>query len=251
MTDRPSQSQPGNTAQQPESVDAIREPSFDEKLQQFWAKNQKIVLMGCALVFIVILAKGGWEYLQAQKEVAVTHDYAVATTTEKLKAFAAANPGHVLTGVAHLRLADEAYTAGKGAEAVTNYEVALKNLQAGPLTSRAQLGLAMAKVQAGQTTEGETALQQIADRTTEFKGVRLEAAYQLASLALASNRADDVKKYADQIIQIDASSPWAQRVMNLRATEVAPVAANPTTVVAPATTVPEEPAIKLSVPGGK
>ena len=39
----------------------------------------------------------------------------------------------------------------------------------------------------------------------------------MASLAADAGRADDVKKYSDQIAQIDPASPWTQRVMALKA----------------------------------
>lgn len=226
--------------------------SPDERLRQFWAKNSKVVIAFCVVVLLAILAKGGWEYLAAQKEADLTKEYAAANTSDKLKEYAAAHAGHTLAGIAYLRLADEAYVAGKGAEAVTNYEAAMKNLAGNPLLSRAELGRAMAKLQAGQTAEGETALKQIADRATEAKGVRLEAGYQLASLAQGSGRADDVKKFTDQLIQLDASSPWTQRAMMLQpAQPVSAAAAAPAPGAAPAATAAEAPAIKLNVPAGK
>lgn len=229
-------------------------PELDQNLHQFWTKNGKTVIAICVVILLAILAKGGWEYLSAQKETDLTKEYAAAKTSDQLKAFAAANSGHVLAGVAYLRLADEAYAAGKGVDAVTNYEAAVKNLSGSPLLSRAELGRAMAKLQAGQTADGEAALKQIADRATEAKGVRLEAAYQLASLAQGAGRNEDVKKLTEQIVQIDASSPWAQRAMMLQPTLSAPA---PAAAVSPASAAPtpaataEEPAIKLNVPAGK
>ncbi len=254
--ENPSKSQSVGNARNLAAADETQTPvvpSFDEKLRLFWEKNSKAVIALCVVILLAILAKGGWEYMAAQKEAGLAQEYGAATTSEKLKAYAAANAGHTLAGVAYLRLADEAYAAGKGAEAVTNYDAAVKNLAGSALLSRAQLGLAMAKLQAGQTADGEAALKQIADRASEAKGVRLEAAYQLASLALGAGRPDDVKKYSDQIIQIDAASPWAQRVMTLQASLAVPSAtAAPATTpaapaAAPAPTV-AEPAIKLNVP---
>lgn len=227
-------------------------PSFDERLRLFWEKNSKTVIAFCVVVLLAILAKGGWEFLAAQKEADLTKEYAAANTSDKLKAYAAANAGHALAGIAYLRLADEAYVAGKGAEAVTNYEAAMKNLADNPLLSRAELGRAMAKIQASQTAEGETALKQIADRATEAKGVRLEAGYQLASLAQGAGRTDDAKKFTDQLIQLDASSPWTQRAMMLQPTQpVSAAAVAPAPSAAPAPAAAEEPAIKLNVPAGK
>lgn len=193
-------------------------PSFEDKLRAFWARNSTAVIAMCVLIFVGILAKGGWDYFAEQKEEGVKKEFTAATATpEKLKAFAAAHRGHVLTGVAQLTLADQAYVAGKTVDAVAGYEAAVTLLKNGPLAGRAQLGLAMARLQSGKVAEGETALKALANDAGQLKGVRAEAAYQLTSLAADAGRADDVKKFADQLTQIDPSSPWMQRAMMLRA----------------------------------
>jgi hypothetical protein len=209
-------------------------PSFEEKLHAFWKKNGTAVIVLCVLVLAGIVAKGGWDYLAAQKEAEVQKDYAAATTPEKLKAFAAAHADHILGTVAQLRLTDDAYTAGKAAEAVSGYESVAAKLKTGPLFARAQLGLAMAKIAAGKTAEGETALKALANDAAQLKGIRAEASYHLASLAAEAGRADDVKKYAEQVAQIDPSSPWTQRAMTLRASLPAAPAADASQAAAPA-----------------
>ena len=75
----------------------------------------------------------------------------------------------------------------------------------------------MAKLQAGKAAEGEAALKQLAADTAEPKGARVEAAYQLASLAVAAGKPEDARKYSDQVMQIDPTSPWTQRAFMLRA----------------------------------
>jgi hypothetical protein len=75
----------------------------------------------------------------------------------------------------------------------------------------------MAKIAAGKAADGETALKSLAGDAAQLKGIRAEAAYHLASLAADAGRADDVKKFSDQVAQIDPASPWTQRVMALRA----------------------------------
>ena len=197
-------------------------PSFEDQLHVFWKKNGKMVLVVCALILVGIVAKGGWEYLEAQKEEGVRQEYAVASTPEKLKTFAAAHSGHTLAAVAQIRMADDAYTAGKPAEAATGYQAALTTLKTGPLAARAQLGLAMAKIQSGKVSDGETTLRTLAADPTQLKGIRAEACYQLASLSLEAGKADDVKKFSDQLMQIDPASPWMQRAMMLRAKLPAP-----------------------------
>ena len=197
--------------------DTALAPSFEEQLQGFWQKNGKILIGFCVVILVGIVAKGAWEYLEAQKEKEVQQEYAAAATPEKLKAFASAHPDHTLAGVAQMRLADDAYAAGKAAEAVAGYESAKTILKSGPLAARAQLGSAMAKIQGGKTSEGEAALKALAADAAQLKGVRSEAYYQLASLASDGGKADDVKKFTDQLMQFDPASPWMQRAMLLRA----------------------------------
>jgi hypothetical protein len=192
-------------------------PSFEDKLLLFWQKNGTKVIVVCGLVFVGIVAKGAWEYLERQKNDDIVSDYAAAGTSEKLKAFVASHPGHTLTAAAQLRLADEAYAADKPADAIGGYDAVVAILKTGPFAARAQLGSAMSKIAAGKSAEGEAALKTLAADTAQLKGVRVEAAYHLASIAAEAGRSDEVAKYSEQITQIDAASPWAQRAQALRA----------------------------------
>ncbi len=212
--------------------------TFEDRLRDYWQKNGQAIMVGAGIVILAVLAKGVWEYMAAQKELDVEKDFAAATSPDKLKAFAASHAGHSLAAVAQLQLADDAYAAGKSADAISGYEQVVSILKTGPLASRAKLGLAMAKLQAGKDAEGEAALKAIAADSNEAKATRIEACYQLASLASVLGRADDVQKYSEQVMQLDPVSPWTQRVFMLRANT--PVAA-PTT--APAADA--GPAIKL------
>lgn len=208
--------------------------TFEDKLHLTWKKYGNVILALCGLVVLGILGWGGWDYLARQKEVDVESAYAAATTPEQLKAFVAAHPEHALGGLAQLRIADEAYAAGKAAEALAGYEKALTIIKDGPLAARAKLGGAMAKIQAGRATDGAGDLKQLADDANQLKGIRVEAAYQLASLASESGNAADVQKFSDQLMQIDPSSPWTQRGLALRATLPAPASAAPAGNAAPA-----------------
>lgn len=199
-------------------------PSFEDKLHLFWSKNGTGVMILCGLVLAGILGKGGYEYLQKQKELDIEKAYAAATTSDQIKAFAAANSEHSLAGVAYLRLADEAYTAGKSADAQAAYEKAAATIKTGPLAARAQLGRAMAKLQGGKA-DGAADLKQLAGDTALSKSVRAEATYHLASLAAEAANAADVQKYCDQLLQLEPNGPWTYRAMMLRAT--LPAAATP------------------------
>lgn len=232
------------------AVDATTALSFEEKLQVFWQKYRGAVVALCVVVLIGILAKGGWDYLQRQKEAEVRKAYAAATNTDQLKAFSAANAEHPLAGVAQVRLADEAYGAGKSADAIAAYEKAISILKDGPLAARAKLGRALAKVQAGKAAEATTELKQLADDANQFKAIRTEAAYHLTSLAVEAGNAADAQKYSDQLMQIDPTSPWTQRGLSLRASLPTPAAAGATTG-AEKKDAPAEPKVEVKLPAKK
>lgn len=191
-------------------------PSFEDRLRLFWQKHSKTIVAVLLVILVVIAAKGGWEYLAAEKERGIGEAYASAQTPAQVKSFIAANPNHTLTGVAHLRSADESYAAGQFSESITAYEQASAILKSGPFGSRARLGLAMAKLQGGRAADGEMALKAFAADANEITAFRSEAAYHLASLASSKGNAADVKTYSDQLMQLDPASPWTQRALALR-----------------------------------
>ncbi len=218
----PSNPQPAGDDRNLVPVDPTTELGFEDKLHIFWDKNRKFIIGLCVAAFLVVLAKGGLDYMARQKELGVQQAYANATTPEQLKKFVANHGDHTLAGVALLRTADDAYSAGKAADAVAAYDQAIAKLKTGPLAARAQLGRALAKVQAGKAAEATTELKQMADDANQVTAVRAEAAYHLTSLAADSGNAADVQKYATQLMQIDPSSMWSQRAMMLRASLPAP-----------------------------
>jgi len=228
--------------------------AFDETtLHRLWREHGQTLVLACAAVLLAILAKGGWDYLAAQKEVSVRAAFAQATTSDQLQTFAKEHSGHLLAGIARLRLADEAYLAGKGAEAVAAYEAAIPELQDSVLATRARLGLAMSRIQVGSTADGEKALRAILDQADGAKATRAEAGYHLATLAHAAGRADDVLKYCDQVMAIDAGSAWAQRaqMLRLRAASASSQGAPLPVAGSPAVPAGDEPTIKLNLPTGK
>lgn len=236
------------------AVDASTAVGFEEKLHLFWKKNGTAVLTLCVLIVLGILAKGGWEYLAHQKELDIQKAYVAATTPEQLKAFAAAHSSHPLSGVAQLRNADTAYAAGKSADAIAGYDQAIAVVKDGPLAARAQLGRALAKVQAGKVPDGVAELKQLANDAKQFKAVRVEAAYHLASLAADSANGAEVQKYSEQLMQIDPSSPWTQRAFALRASLPVPAtpAPAPSATSAPAASSKKDepsPSVQVKLPG--
>jgi predicted negative regulator of RcsB-dependent stress response len=223
-----------DVASKPNSSE-IADP-FEEKLRLAWARYGKLFFILCGLVAAGILVKGGLDYLAAQKELNIQKDYAAATTPDSLKAFAAAHRGDPLAGLAELRVADTAYGAGSFADAAANYSFAVADLPAGPFKGRARLGFAMSQAQSGKASEAETGLREVLNNEAELKPIRCEAAYHLAGLAVAAGRPGEVQKLAEQLMQIDPSSPFAERMMTLRASvpDAAPAASLVPSVAIPA-----------------
>ncbi len=225
MSATPSTPTPAGDDRNLVAVDATTVLTFEDKVNLFWKKHRNLVFALCGLVLLGILAREGWKYMAAKKELEIEKAYAGASTPEQLKSFAAAHPDHSLGGIAQLRIADEAYKAGKAADAIPAYEKAAAALKRGPLGARAQLGVALAKVQAGKGAEGAADLKKIADDAGQVKAVRSEAAYHVTSLAVEAGNATEAQKYVDSLMQLDPSGTWTQRAVQRRAT--LPAAATP------------------------
>jgi TolA-binding protein len=191
--------------------------SSEEKLKKAWDTYGSLVYIACAVVAIGILAKGGWDYLNVQKELGIKKDFAECTTPDAYRAFINNHPGHVLTGVAELIIANDAYAGGKFSDAVAGYGSAIADLPAGPAQSNARMGLAMSLAQTGKTAEAEASLRTLMNDAAQLKTTRTEAGYHLAEIALNDGRGAEVQKIAEQVMQIDPSSPFSERTFTLRA----------------------------------
>jgi tetratricopeptide (TPR) repeat protein len=211
---------PGNAP----ASEAPAAPSFEITLRKFWEKNSKVIYLACATAFLVVIAKGGYEYFRAQKETDIAAAYASASTSDKLKSFAAQYPDHQLGGAATLRLADEAYAAAKYADAATSYQKAASIFKTGPFAARALLGAAVSKVLASQAADGEAKLKQLADDASQPKSTRAEAAYHLGTVAMEAGRNDEAVKYYDLVSTLDPVGNWSRRAMMHRASLPAPAA---------------------------
>lgn len=190
--------------------------SFEDRIRVAWERNGNMVYIVLCFVAAAVLGKGAMDYFSAQKELAVQQAYAACTAPDMLRAFADSHRGHPLAGVAELRVADMAYESGKFAEASTDYGQAIPDLPAGPLLSRAKLGLAVSEAQSGREPDAEASLRQILGDEAQPKPVRCEAAYQLAVLEVSQGRPGEVQKLTERLMQIDPSSPFGERIASLR-----------------------------------
>jgi hypothetical protein len=193
------------------------EPPMEEKLRMFWEKNARAILGACLVVLLAVLARGAYNYYLREREASIEGDFAAATAPEKQRAFVDQHPDHALSGLALLQLGDEAYSAGKYSEAQSDYKRAADILKHGPFAGRARLGVAVAKLDAGDHS-GEQDLKSIANDALELKAVRAEAAFHLATLAVGAGKNDEAIKEFDLVSSLDPMGTWSQRAQMVRST---------------------------------
>lgn len=220
--------------------------SLEERVQLFWLENKSTILTTCVLVLLILVAKECWLYYRAQREQAIGAAYASAeSNSDKLKAFAIANPSHQLAGLAWLGIGDEAFKANKFAEATAAYEKAEPLVADGAFAGRAQIGRAFSFSLGGDKAKAEAAFKAIMADEKQSGATRTEARYHLALLAVEAGRVEEARKMITEVQQNDATGAWAQRAMVLLAN------LPPETVAGAAPTTDPVSEIKLNLPGVK
>jgi len=200
----------------PKAVPAA--PSTEENFRKFWEKNARTVYAGCAVLLLTIVGKAAYNsYAEHRREV-LAGEYKVAEKTNKLPSFISEHPGEPLAGLAELNLADQAYKAGKYADASSGYQRSAEILKTGPLAGRALLGAATCNIFLNKVDVGVEKLKQVANDVNQLKGIRAEAAFKVASLAAEGAKTDEAVKYLDLTNTIDPAGNWAQQGLLLRST---------------------------------
>lgn len=192
-------------------------PAFEDRLQLFWERYSRVVIIGVAVVLLAILGRGVVGWMSVRQEQATRAEFATVEGKDALLAFAAAHPNHVLAGVARLQVADELYAAGEFADAAAAYREAVTALDGNDLAGRALLGAAVSVLKAGETAAGETVLRQLADDVARPAVIRAEAAFHLAVLAREDGRIDEATRRVEQVAALGASGLWGQRALMMRA----------------------------------
>lgn len=197
-------------------VDATTAVSFEDRAFQFWKKN-RIVMIGCfAVIIAAMIVWWVMRAMEAGRLQEIQQAYGEATTIEAKRAFATANAGHPLAGLALLAVADDSYTNMRYDEAARDYATAAAELTEPLLSGRARLGEGMARVKAGQTVEGERVLTTLAEDATALMSYRTQAWYELA--AIAAGAGDNAKALvaADKARALDPEGYWASMATVLR-----------------------------------
>jgi hypothetical protein len=215
-------------------------PSPEQRLRQAWERYGGMVYFACGLVALAILAKGGWEYLNVQKELGIQKEFSECVTPDSYLSFAAKHPGHPLAGVAEETVADNSFANGNYPDALKAYSLAVTDLPEGPVRSHAKLGQAMSLDLTGKTGEAEADFRQLMDDTTQLKTIRCEAGYHLAQVVLAAGRGSEVPKISEELVKIDSSSPFSVQTFRLSPPGAPPAAATGALTV-PAIALPGKP----------
>ena len=196
----------------------LPEPTFEERAQVFWIENKKTILITCALVLLVLVAKELAIYYIDQRERAVGAEFAAAgNDAAKLRSFTSAHADHQLAGLAWLALGDVAYKGGNYAEAVTAYDKAVPLTAATAFGGRALIGKAFSQSQAGDKAKAEAAFKAIVADVMQSSATRGEARFHLAVLAIEAGRIEDARKLIDEVQATDLSGVWSERAGALRA----------------------------------
>ncbi len=194
------------------------DPGVEQNLHNFWTQNRNFIFVLCVIVLVGIIAREGWGYFSSAREKSIEQDYAqVADKPDRLAAFAEANAGHSLAGIAYLQIADRKFEAADYKEASSMYTKAAGSLKNEALLGRAKVGAAVSLINSGDAAGGESALKAVSSDGSLAKSSRAEAAYHLASLASDAGRTDDVRKYVEDANKNDQTGAWAQRATMLLA----------------------------------
>lgn len=193
-------------------------PSLEDRVMIFWDKHGRTVIALLVIIVLAIVGRWAFQLFAEARERAVAAEYAAAKDAAALQAFAAAQPTAPLAGAAHLRLADEAYSAGDFQAAQAAYDAAAKVLAGKPLGERARIGSAISKLQAGDTAAAKTALEALANDSSYARTFRGEAAFHLAVLARDAGQPAEAVKWTELVLSADPTGLWAQRALQLRST---------------------------------
>ncbi|MFH1497390.1 MAG: hypothetical protein ABII82_06140 [Verrucomicrobiota bacterium] len=214
--------------------DSYVAPGLEDRLQLFWERYSRVIIIGVVVVVIAISGRGLVGWMSARQDAATRAEFATVEGKDALLAFAAAHPSHALAGVALLQVADELYAAGDFTGAGAAYRDAAASLGDQPLAGRALLGAAISVIQAGKTAEGVAVLRQLADDVARTAVTRAEAAYHLASLARESGQIDEAGRRVEQIAALGETGVWGQRALMLREQLATAATATGDAAVAPA-----------------
>lgn len=219
------------------------QPDLEDRMWLFWVRN-KTVILGLGVVLILgALGYIGWHAWSDHRLAALQAEYqALGDKPEDKLAFARANAGQPLAGIAALEVADQYFKDKKYPEAAGAYALARANFPLADKTSaafagRALLGEAFSKLNGTDPTGGAAALTTLARTPAYPDAERAHALYTLALLAVEKKDFAAARGWLDAMDRdVDPNNPWAMHKRQLIAYE--PALAKPLSPDLPAATPP-------------
>ncbi|MGJ3244297.1 MAG: hypothetical protein ACFE0O_15250 [Opitutales bacterium] len=193
-------------------VDDSPDSAAEEKLLQFWDRNKGPLITGLVLVVAVIGAVQGLKVMRQSHQAAVQEAWQAATVSGDYATFLATYPEEPLAGLAHLEQGHGAFSEQAYAEAEAAYRAAAPILGDSPLAGRARLGAALALYMQGETDRAAEAFAALAEDTTILDGIRAEAAFNRAIMAIEADEGETFQRYFELIESLPHASAWSNRI---------------------------------------
>jgi hypothetical protein len=214
--------------------------SFEERVTLFWDTHKKTIVAAAVTIVLITALSLGWTAYSNHVEKSIRSSFAKITDNEGYAAFIAQHPRHPLAAVAHLMAADDSFANRRYADAAASYDSAAAILPASdPIGSRARLYAALSRLEDGDRTTANEALEKLADDTTAPASFRAQAAFHRAVSAASTGDMVAANEWATKVTTLDEFGPWADRASTLRRLASMPRAVSSVEVVpAPVTGEP-------------
>jgi hypothetical protein len=186
--------------------------SPEDRLKAAWERNGNLVYIVLGVLAAAVLAKGGLDYYSAQKELTTQQDYAACSAADMLRAFADSHRGHPLAGWPSSGWPTWPTSPGQVRGGGHGLRPGVADLPQGRSSPAPSWGWPWPRPSREGRTDAEAGLRQILGDDEQLKAIRCEAAYHLASLEVSQGRRARSRSLTDQLMQIDPSSPFAERM---------------------------------------
>ena len=196
--------------------EAYAESSMEDQLLVYWNRHKTQIVLGVGVAVILIVGYQVSQWMGAKSVSDRSQAYAEASDDSQKEAFADEHSGTDLGGIAFLELADAAYTEGEYSKAVSLYEKAFKAFDLTEFQQRAHIGLAMARLQAGEEANAAKDLEAIADTAEYPDAARGEALYQLSILDWKNGDFVSMLAHQDRIDGLVNAGNWQGKALQLQ-----------------------------------
>lgn len=193
---------------------------LEERIEAFFKENISSLILSVAVAAVIVVGVQIYRYWSASHEEKVRASFGAAQSLDEWLAFARDHSSDPLAGLASFKAGNELYRQGRYAEAIPQYEAALKTVTDGPVTERVRFARAMATLLANPETSsanpGVADLQLLFDDANALQSVRAEAGYQIAVWQWQQDRPAEAIQALDKIETLPKAGLWLDRAAQLR-----------------------------------